>query len=94
MGMEHVAFIRVNTGNLFEVSPKQLVTIGKVLQEIRSEKPAGCSIHYVDYDADHVHVQASIESMKSILGFVDDVKINQSEYFNGKAAKLTSKDIL
>ena len=84
----------MNTGNLSEVSPKQLVTIGKVLQEIRSEKPAGCSIHYVDYDADHVHVQASIESMKSILGFVDDVKINQSEYFNGKAAKLTSKDIL
>jgi hypothetical protein len=93
LGMENVVFIRVNTGNLTQVSPKQLVTIGKVLKEIRFDMPAGCSIHYVDYEEDHVHVQASIESMKEALGFIDNVKINHSEYFDGKATKLTAKDI-
>ena len=53
----NVVFIRVNTGQMTEV----VKTVREALAIIRSSKPKGYHVYYVDYPVNHAHVPPMVQ---------------------------------
>jgi hypothetical protein len=73
----NVVFIRVNTGQMTEVLPRQVETVREALANIHSSKPNGYHVYYVDYPANHAHV---LESEKDEAGFDSIEKLHTKNF--------------
>ena len=85
----NVVFIRVNTGQMTEVLPRQVETVREALANIHSSKPKGYHVYYVDYPVNHAHV---LESEKDEAGF-DSIEKLHTKNFDEKQTRIRQCDL-